>query len=77
MVEDFLGVVDKHEAQLFPELFGYVLDIALVSAGQDHLADAHAVHGQHLLLDPSHDPFGSSRVQTGANSDARELCGAW
>ena len=52
MAEDFLGVVDQHEAQLLPELLRYILDIALVSAGQDHLADARAMRGQHLLLDP-------------------------
>src|SRR6266511_2539574 len=40
MPEHFLGVVDQHEAELFPELLRYVFDIALVSAGQDHLADA-------------------------------------
>ena len=48
------GVPAAERATTVAKLIRDVLDVTLVPARQDHLADAHAVRGQHLLLDPAH-----------------------
>src|SRR5262245_37007915 len=49
--QHLVRVVDEDERELPAQVFWHVLHVALVSPGQDHLADPGAVRGEDLLLD--------------------------
>src|SRR5208283_2535517 len=53
LFEDLLNGPDRDKHEFSPDIFGHVLEIALILFWQDHLPDPRPVCREHLLFDPA------------------------
>ena len=53
VMEDFRQLVDRHERHALAHFLGYVVEIHLVAARQQDLADAGALGAEHFLFEPA------------------------